>query len=289
MRLRKPVFAGSWYPGDRNECRKAIESFLHEERFKTDLEGPKKVGIVPHAGWPFSGDLACSVFASLAKNGDTGRTPDVIALFGMHMPPGVAPVIMKEGAWDTPLGAVEVAEALGERMIRHHDFQIETPTAFAPENTIELQMPFVKYFFDGAKVLTIGPPADAAAVEIGKTLVHEAQALGLDLKIIGSTDLTHYGPNFSFTPAGSGRSAYEWVRDKNDRQVIEKMLALDAKGVIEEALAHHNACCPGAAAAAIAAANALGAGNSDLLGYSSSYEINPGSTFVGYTGVVYAG
>lgn len=287
MNIRKPVFAGSWYPGNPDACKKQIETFAAQTRFRSRLEGEKKAGIVPHAGWSFSGALACSVFDSLSKNADPGK-PDVIVIFGMHMPPGVPPVIMKEGAWETPLGTVDVAEDLGEKIAAVHRFQVETPDAFAPENTIELQMPFVKYFFDGANVLTIAPPAGNAAMEIAETVVQEADKLGLGLKIVGSTDMTHYGANFGFTPAGRGRSAYEWVRDNNDRQMIDKMLAMDPEGVIKEALANHNACCPGAAAAAIAAAKALGANNADLLGYSSSYEKNPGETFVGYAGIVYA-
>lgn len=286
MKVRKPAFAGSWYPGSRSECERQIGTFLKENRFTTSLSKPGKAGIVPHAGWPFSGELACSVFASLAEK-DGGGPVDVVVIFGMHMPPGARPVIMKQGAWQTPLGDIEVARELGEKLAGKHAFQEETPERFAPENTIELQMPFVKYFFRDARVLTIGAPADADAIGIGRDLAEEAEALGLSIKIIGSTDLTHYGVSFGFTPAGTGQSAYEWVRDKNDRQVIEKMLAMDPKGVIDEALANDNACCPGAAAAAITAAKAAGAGNAHFLGYSSSYEKNPGSTFVGYTGIVY--
>ncbi len=286
MKVRKPVFAGSWYPDSASECKREIESFLKQKRFISRLEGEITAGIVPHAGWSFSGELACSVFAALSKGAES-KNIDVIVIFGMHMPPGMHPVIMKEGAWGTPLGTIEVAAELGESLTSKHPFQVETPDRFAPENTIELQMPLVKYFFDGAKVLTIGPPAGPEALEIAKTVVKEAERLGLNLIVIGSTDLTHYGANFGFTPAGSGQSAYEWVRDTNDRRIIEKMLAMDPEGVIEEALLNHNACCPGATAAAIAAAKALGAKNAGLLGYASSYERNPGSTFVGYAGIVY--
>jgi MEMO1 family protein len=287
MKVRKPVFAGSWYPGDKNECLKEITSFLNRESMQTRLKGEPVAGIVPHAGWHFSGELACRVFHALSKSPDVQK-PDVIVIFGMHMPAGVPPVIMNEGAWQTPLGDIAVAEELGRKVALKHHFQVETPDAFAPENTIELQMPFVKYFFKDSMVLTIGPPADRSAKEIARTVVSEAGHLGIRLKIVGSTDLTHYGANFGFTPAGSGRNAYKWVRDENDKQVIDKMLAMDSAGVVKEALASHNACCPGAAAAAIEAARRLGATQSELLGYSSSYERTPGSTFVGYSGIVYA-
>lgn len=288
MKIRKPVFAGSWYPGTENECRRQIESFIKENRFDTSLSGHKPAGVVPHAGWSFSGDLAAAVFHALAGS-DSGDAPDVVVVFGMHMHPGVRPVMMKEGAWATPLGELPAAADLGEKVAAAHRFDMETPDAFAPENTIELQMPLVKYFFDGARVLTIGAPAGPAAMGIAETVVSEARTLGLSLRIIGSTDLTHYGASFGFTPAGQGQKAYEWVRDVNDRKVIDTMLAMDPEGVIREALDNQNACCPGAAAAAITAARALGAKRSKLVGYSSSYEKNPGATFVGYGGILYAG
>jgi hypothetical protein len=69
--------------------------------------------------------------------------------------------------------------------------------------------------------------------------------------------------------------------------VIVAMLAMDAEEVISEGLAHRNACCPGAAAAAIASVKALGASNPLFVGYSSSFEERPGDTFVGYGGVVF--
>ena len=287
MSIRKPTLAGTWYPGSRQECVNEIETFLNHKPLVTHLKGDIKAGIVPHAGWQFSGDLACNVFNILSKS-SSEHPPDVIVIFGMHMPAGTRPVIMKEGGWDTPLGIIDVAEDLGEKLASQIQFTVETPNAFTPENTIEVQMPLVKYFFNGAKVLTIGPPAGPAAMEIGDTVVKTAETLGLRLIIVASTDLTHYGPNFGFSPAGSGRKAYEWVRDKNDRAVVEKMLAMDPEGVIAEGLSNHNACCPGAAAAGITAAKCLGAKKSELLGYSSSYEKNPGDTFVGYAGVVYA-
>ena len=286
MKVRKATLAGSWYPGSRNGCIHEIETFLNRNKYGSSIENDKPAGMVPHAGWQFSGELACGVFNALSAGSQA--SPDVIVIFGMHMPPGRRPLIMKEGGWETPLGTIEVAKDLGDRLASAIRFEFETPDAFVPENTIEVQMPFVKYFFGGAKVLTIGPPADQTALEIGQTLVQEAKALSLNIKIIGSTDLTHYGANFGFEPAGSGRGAYEWVRDTNDRRVIDAMIAMNPQGVIDEGLSNHNVCCPGAAAAAIAAAKSLGARESELLGYSSSFETSPGDTFVGYAGIVYA-
>ncbi len=286
MNTRKPVFAGSWYPAGASECENQIHEFLNEDRFKVQPDTGHVGGIVPHAGWIFSGSLACNVISAL-KATDDGRAPDTIVVFGMHLPANTPGYIMTEGAWETPFGQLVVDREIAGRLAEQFSFTVETPTRFTPDNTIELQLPFIKYFFPDSQLVPIGPPATAIATDIGRTAAEIAKSLDKTVRIVGSTDLTHYGPNFGFMPAGKGREAYAWVKDKNDRQVIDAMLAMAPETVIKEAHSNHNACCPGAAAAAIASAQALGARNSRFVGYSSSYEYNPGDTFVGYGGILF--
>ena len=78
----------------------------------------------------------------------------------------------------------------------------------------------------------------------------------------------------------------DWVRNENDRSVINAMLALEPENVIAEGLTHQNACCAGAAATAIETAKRLGADRADELVYATSYDKSPGDSFVGYVGVV---
>ena len=78
----------------------------------------------------------------------------------------------------------------------------------------------------------------------------------------------------------------DWVRNENDRRVIDAMLGLDAEKVIAEARASQNACCAGAAATAIETAKQLGADHADELAYATSYDKSPGDSFVGYVGIV---
>jgi AmmeMemoRadiSam system protein B len=78
-----------------------------------------------------------------------------------------------------------------------------------------------------------------------------------------------------------------WVRDENDRRAIDAMIRMDAEAVIREGLTHDNACCSGAAAAAIAAGKAMGAQKAEQLIYATSYDKSPGDSFVGYAGILF--
>jgi AmmeMemoRadiSam system protein B len=148
-------------------------------------------------------------------------------------------------------------------------------------------MPFVRYFFKDARVVAMGVPPTAETLTLARSMVEIARDMDLGIVVIGSTDLTHYGPNYGFTAKGSGVQAVDWVRDKNDRGVIDAMIRMDPEAVIREGLSNDNACCCGAAAAAIAAGKMLGARQAEELAYATSYDRSPGDSFVGYVGMVF--
>jgi hypothetical protein len=283
MKIRKAVFAGSWYPSDARSCERQIETFLNEGKMH-GLKGKTLIaGIVPHAGWFFSGSIACNVIHAISQAGPA----DVVLIFGMHLHPGSTPHIMPAGGWETPFGSLEVEESLAHDLSLQYKFKIETPERFAQDNTIELQLPFIKYFFKNARILGMGVPPAEISLEIAQKAVALAGKQGLRTKVIGSTDLTHYGFNYGFTPKGTGPDALDWVRKENDQRFIKAMLSMDPGTVIQEGLKNHNACCAGAAGAALAAAKSLGAERGELFAYATSYDRHPNDSFVGYAGVVF--
>lgn len=286
MNVRKASFAGSWYPATASECEREICNFLKDPDISDIPDADYIGGIVPHAGWFFSGHLACRVIAAISGDASQPK-PDAVAVFGMHLHPGSSPRIMTDGAWETPFGNIEIAADLAGRLARKFRFVVETPDHFTPDNTIELQLPFIKYFFKTSRLIPIGAPPSPVSLDIARTLAAMAQEENISLKMVGSTDLTHYGPNYGFAPSGSGSRAVSWVKNQNDQNIIDRILAMDPEIVIAEALASQNACCSGAAAAAIAGVQFLGATRGQLLGYSSSYDKHPSDSFVGYAGLLF--
>jgi len=282
MNARKASFAGSWYPDIPEACEREISHFLKASCFNIP-EGPWIGCIVPHAGWYYSGAIACNIIHALKP----GPPPDVFILFGMHLHPRSPNYIMTDGAWETPFGELFVESEVADKLAQKFPFQVETAVSHTKDNTIELQLPFIKYLFPKTKIVPMGVPPTASSVEIGEATVAVCNELGVTARIVGSTDLTHYGFNYGFIPEGTGASAVDWVRDQNDRRVIDTMLSMNAPGIIEEALANQNACCSGAVAAAIAAGKAMGATSAVEAAYATSYDKSPGDSFVGYVGILF--
>lgn len=283
MKTRKAIFAGSWYPDSARDCEKEIKAFLKEPGFQTPLKKKLNGGIVPHAGWYFSGSIACNVISCLVED----KPPDVIVIFGMHLHSGSDRYLMVEGAWETPFGEIQIENKLAIELNEKFDFHLETCNDFIQDNTIELQLPFIKYFFRDVKIVPVGVPPDKSSFEVGKEVARISRELGLALKVVGSTDLTHYGLNYGFMPKGSGLDAVEWVRNENDRKFIESVLSMNPERIIQEAMNNQNACCSGAAAATVAAAKELGSEHAEMIAYATSYDRRPDDSFVGYAGLVF--
>jgi MEMO1 family protein len=292
MGKKKAAYQGAWYPESAEECESHIKGYLKENN--GIVKGNYTGCIVPHAGWYYSGSIACRTIASLADSFvKKGRDMDAVIIFGIHMNINDSSVILGSGSWETPFGDLNIHKDLGRIIIENTLAQRvnileKTHKSFPEENTIELQLPFIKIFFPDTLIVPIGVPPNQDALTIGSTVFDSARDLGLNIAAIGSTDLTHYGQPYGFTPVGTGEKAYEWVRDKNDAKAVKVMSSMDGEEIVRTGNVKHNMCCPGAAASAAVLSKLLGATKGLEVEYASSYSQSPGDSFVGYTGILYS-
>jgi AmmeMemoRadiSam system protein B len=231
--------------------------------------------VAPHAGWEFSGRLACRVLLCLEPETQT------VVVVGGHMHPGDGVLAAFEEGYETPLGTVaadlELLACLRESMrIEEDRWQ---------DNTVEVQLPLVRHLAPRARVLGLRVAPSGESLVLAETLSACAARLGRKLAVIGSTDLTHYGPNYGFAPRGTGPAALAWVREHNDRRLVESLLALQHERALELAQREHSACSAGAAVAAARFAELRGSRGGRLLEYATSHDRYPGSSFVGYAAI----
>jgi AmmeMemoRadiSam system protein B len=225
---------------------------------------------VPHAGWVFSGATALAVLEALKDR----RSPKTFVLFGAVHRAIRRSAIFSNGVWRTPLGDAEVDERLAREILaRADDLLADDPRAHEEEHSIEVQVPFLQHLFPDAKIVPIAVVPGEDAPEIGRRVARTIRNLDADAVCLGSTDLTHYGPAYGFAPKGVGEAALRWVRDENDRRIMDLMLRLDAEGAVPEAESRLNACGSGAVAATLAAARELGAVQGYLVHYTTSFDV----------------
>lgn len=209
---------------------------------------------------------------------------DTIVIIGGHLGPADGILCAFEDSYETPFGLVPAdLELLAA--IRAAVPVTEDRSA---DNTVEVQLPFVKYLFPLAKVLGMRASPSLEADRLGKALAEAARGLGRKVGVAGSTDLTHYGSSYGFAPAGSGNRALRWVKEVNDHRIIESLLAMEFDTALERALSERSACSPGGALAALSFARENGVREGKLLRYSTSFDVHPGDSFVGYAGILYS-
>jgi hypothetical protein len=291
MQTRKPIVAGQFYAGQHDACVDEINECLGEAAVAESLPEVLVGGIVPHAGWMFSGSLAAMVFSAIKQQHAKVNT---FIIFGAaHSYFGQMSALYDKGVWVTPLGEIAVDEELAERLLSS-GAAVSNPAAHKSEHSIEVQVPFIQHLFPGAKILPVIVPPIPQAIKLGET-IGDIIGVQKDKKFIciGSTDLTHYGPRYGFTPVGMGEEAFKWASEVNDRQFIDLALRLEAQQMLANAAENGNACGSGAAAAAAAAAKRLGKTKGILLAHTNSNEAmmskmgSSGQDSVGYAAIVF--
>jgi MEMO1 family protein len=275
MSIRARSLPAGWYPTDRTE---AIESF--ERWISAAGDSPTRTAcsvIVPHAGWFFSGDLAYLAIREIPAEIET------VIVAGGHLRPNDPVLLHVDEAAETPFGILPSDLVIVDSIKKRFTCRIDT----GADNTVEVQLPMVRYLFPTARYVGLRVPPSEVAVEIGEAIRVIAERVGRRVAVIGSTDLTHYGSAYGFVSHGTGREAIEWVSGENDRRFIEAMLAMRFADAIEHATKHRAACSAGAAVVAASYARATGVTSGRVGAYRTSADRGSGDSFVGYCSIVY--
>ena len=286
MPVRLPVVAGAFYPASPAACRREVELCLQGAEH-SPFENQILAGVVPHAGWVYSGPTAARVFAAIASQ----QHPETVILLGAVHRWGVSsPSLYPEGSWRTPLGDVAIDVELGQAILDEAGGLVaNNAAAHAEEHSIEVQLPFIQYLLPEARIVPLAVPPEVTALDLGAHVARAVQKLGRRVVAIASSDLTHYGPRYGFAPAGAGQPGLDWAR-KNDAQLLQLAQNLQAEELLLTADRQRSACGAGAIAAAITFAAALGATRGELLHYTTSYDVRPSgrpSEVVGYGAMIF--
>ncbi len=290
MHVRPAIRAGSFYDASASACRSHVEDLLEESALPGDLPARRFGGLVPHAGWVYSGRQAAMTFKALLEG---GGVETVVLLGADHTGSVEVGEVWAEGAWETPLGKMAVDEDLAAALLAGCDLLRNNPSAHAYEHSLEVQIPLLQVLAPEVKIVPIAVPPTQQAVEIGQavgeTLAREAAGRAC---VVGSSDLTHHGGHFG-NPGGCGEKSESFART-NDRRMLDLIEAMAAEEIVPEALKHHNACGAGAITAAITACKAMGASVGRVLDYTNSYKVihdqypyELDDTAVGYASVIF--
>jgi AmmeMemoRadiSam system protein B len=206
--IKYPSVAGTFYPADKEELIKMLKNF--ENQVKEEVEefianheiNEIKALISPHAGYIYSGIVAMYGYKLLYFF--KKEIKDVLIAGPSHYAYFYDFIQPSFKHWLTPLGKVKV---------KHLSFLPKVDEPFIPEHSVEVQIPFLQYFYKDYFNLTPLLAGEVHDLEFFNRVKNY-----YELFVI-SSDLSHYLP-------------YEEAV-KRDLRTIEFILKKDIKGFIK--------------------------------------------------------
>jgi AmmeMemoRadiSam system protein B len=290
--VRLPAVAGPnrFYPADATQCRAWAQKLVNvavasREGVKTGIGG-----IVPHAGWICSGAIAGETIAALRSS-----VPDaeLVVVFGaIHTPIPTARAALDSNAkWLEPGGESLVSDEVRIGLAEKSNWFVIDDRFHASEHAVEVELPLIEVAWPEARILPVEVPLAQDAIEVGRETARRAMQLNRRAVFLASSDLTHYGPNYNFAPAGIGMHGIEWAK-QNDQRLLDRVQKFEIEAIVPEVAAQLNACGGGAIAAMMSACREYGAGSATVLRHANSFETLQGviaqrpDNAVGYAAVV---
>ena len=277
MEIRTPAVSGTFYPENEKKLKNLIhDCFMHPiGPGKTfPIESNEKIyGVIcPHAGFVYSGPVACHSFYSLSAS----SSKLAIIVGPNHYGIGQNTASMIDVSWKTPLGLAEVDSDSVLELREHLDILEIDSFSHSKEHSIEVQIPILQEVFsDEMKILPISliNQEQKTATLVGSAIAKIAQEK--DALLIGSSDFTHYEEN-------------EFAH-RQDIALIDPILKLDVDEFYK--ILHERkvtACGFGAIASIMTACKELGATEGKLLKYATSGDVSGDkSSVVGYASIIF--
>jgi AmmeMemoRadiSam system protein B/AmmeMemoRadiSam system protein A len=208
-------YAGSWYPGEAAELEQLIARlFAASEQRTGSFIAPAPLGfVVPHAGLQYSGTVAAAAWRHIRAAG-----PERVVIIGFSHrggPPGCW--LPDASGYRTPIGDIAIDRESVERLAGTGAFSITQEAALC-DHSVEIQLPFLAYAAPRAKcvpvyVSRLAPDERRTAARALASLAREGAAL------VASSDFTHYGRAFNFTPFPADEWAGSRIRELDESAI----------------------------------------------------------------------
>jgi MEMO1 family protein len=268
MTLLREQQALYFYDFDPVGLRQQVSSLLDPEAVTREAVAV----MVPHAGYKYSGAVAGAVFSR------THIPRQVIVLAPNHRGLGRSKVaVMREGAWQTPWGNVEIDSELADAILDSTPLARDDPTAHLHDHAIEVQLPFLLHLQKDLQFVPINLRMRhfEDTLELARGLVAAVRAAGQSVLLVASTDMSH-------------QVSHEQA-ERLDLMAVERILEMDARGLFETVFKEGISMCgvmP--TCATVLAARELGTGRPELVRYATSGAVTGDyERVVGYAGVFF--
>jgi AmmeMemoRadiSam system protein B/AmmeMemoRadiSam system protein A len=208
--IRKPAYAGSFYPETHAELTALIKRLIREVKQSPITPPPNtslKALIMPHAGYMYSGITAAHISLVLNEN----QSKRVIVMAPDHRVGFTGGAISDVAAYETPLGRIPMNEDAVTLRGNTNLFQA-IPASDRLEHSVEVVLPFLQYVLKNFELIPIVLGHDNGLVD--RVTAALDPLTDQNTLLVASSDLSHY---LSYPEAVA-----------RDRETIKMILDLNA-------------------------------------------------------------
>lgn len=277
--IRKAHYAGSWYPSDPHALKSLVEDSIAQA---TRFDGVYRFAVLPHAGLFYSKDGIAPFFAS-----DLSAVRRVVIISPSHYANLGSNVLASAplAGCETPLGILKsenfsfADQRYFSAVQSEHALEMVLPYIASLKNPPAVSLALVSHVSDANRTHAM---AKRLISELGESALHEGHTV-----VVASSDFTHYGPRFGYTPYHS--EAHQRV--KEDDLALSTMLS---EGRVEEAhafCASHDSTVCGCSVSMVIASMALQVGaKGQVASYYTSSDITHSTdpNFVAYSTILWS-
>jgi MEMO1 family protein len=269
--IRSPAVAGRFYPSNPDELAATVRRMSAPGNDAAAEKISVPACLVPHAGYVYSGGVAGEVFGRITL-------PKKVLILGVrHFPRGESMAMLSNGAWRTPLGDAPIDTELASALRDACPLLREDAVAHSQEHSLEVQIPFLQVLAPGFSFVPValGTVRFDDLVRVGEAVARVLSATQEHVLLLATSDLNHYEDDAT-------------TRVK-DAKAVEKLLALDARGLFDVCRTEKISMCGlGPAVATITALREMGVTKGELVRYATSADVSGDrSSVVGYAGIVW--
>ncbi|MCK9273749.1 MAG: AmmeMemoRadiSam system protein B [Syntrophales bacterium] len=268
--IREALLAGAWYPEKPDLLQSEIDKYIRAVPDLELREQPLAI-ISPHAGLSYSGAIAAYAY----KAASNGHYDSIVVIGPSHRIRFRGASIFDGRGYKTPLGVVPLERKLAEAIVRHSNIVSFVPDEKTPENSIEIQMPFIQTLFPGTPFVPIQMGTqDAKTCDTLAEIIYSVSQ-GENILLIASSDFSHY---HNYEDAVHMDSKAIDIIKKMDSEGFYRSVE---KGEVE-------ACGAGPIRVAIKFAQAKGSDSGYMLKYANSGDVTGDKTgVVGYAALAF--
>lgn len=212
-----------WYPPTKAELTTTLQELEKQaaQRYTAPIDTGVRALIVPHAGFEYSGAVAAAAYRMLDKNAYS----HIIVIVPSHRAQFYGIALTYATTYRVANGTIPL-DTTAIKKLAHHEPFTYADSAFDVEHALEIQLPLLNHYLKNFKLipLIIGTVSDSALTDAASDLKPFITPKTL---VVISSDFTHYGARFGYTPFNNFQS----LRIKaHDNQALTYIQQTDLTG-----------------------------------------------------------